>query len=165
MTAENVGIVISITALLAVVGLIFKFGKWYGEVNSDQARFSDFIKEIRKDIKDILSRLPPAPTTGSSPIQLTEIGERISNHISAKEWAATEADNLAPKTKDMNAFEIQTLSFDHAKSFEPDASLLSKMQESAFESGINLEGVKEVLGVELRDCLLQMNDFNRSSIN
>ena len=65
----------------------------------------------------------------------------------------------------MTPFQIQTLSFDHVKSFEPDETLLYKMQESAFESGIDLEGVKNVLGVELRDCLLRMNKLTHSSLD
>ena len=84
MTSAYVGLVISIAALLAVIALIFKFSSWYGEVNSDRKRIINFMEEIRKDIKDILSRLPPSPTTNSSPIQLTELGIQISENIDAK---------------------------------------------------------------------------------
>ena len=165
MTSAYVGIAISITALLAVIALIFKFGKWYGEVNSDRERFSKFIEEIRKDIKDILGRLPPSSTTSASPIQLTELGVRISENIGAKTWAETIAQELIGQTQDMTPFQIQTIAFDHVKSFEPDEALLLKMQESAYESGIDLKGVKNVLGVELRDCLLRMNQMRRSSLD
>ena len=165
MTSAYVGIVISITALLAVIGFIFKFGSWYGEVNSDRKRFSKFIEEIRKDIKDILGRLPPSPTTSASPIQLTELGERISKNIGAKTWAEKIAQKLFEQSQDMTPFQIQTLSFDYVKSFEPDKALLDKMQESAFESGIELEGVQNVLGVELRDYLLRMNNLARSTLD
>ena len=162
MTSAYVGLAISITALLAVIALIFKFGSWYGEVNSDRNKFSNFIEEIRKDIKEILSRLPPSPTTSSSPIQLTELGKQISENIDAKSWAEKFAQELFEKTQNMTPFQIQTLSFDHVKSFEPDETLLYKMQESAYESGIDFEGVKNVLGVELRDRLLRLNNFTHS---
>ena len=71
--------------LLAVGGIIFKFGKWTGEVNSDRDRFNKFIKEVRDDIKTILSRIPPSVVVGSSPLRLTELGEKISKEIHAKE--------------------------------------------------------------------------------
>ena len=33
------------------------------------------------------------------------------------------------------------------------------MQEAAFESGIDFRGVQDILGVELRDCLLRLGDL------
>ena len=72
------------------------------------------------------------PTTiGANPIQLTELGERISENIGAKEWVAKE---LIDQTKGMTPFQVQTLSFEHAKSFEPDGELLAEIQQSAYEA-------------------------------
>ena len=157
MTSELAISVALLTAILALIAAAFKFGSWYGEVNSDRILFKEFMAEVRKDINNILIRLPPLPTTGESPIRLTELGEQISKDIDAKDWAAEMARELIGQTEGMNPFEIQTISFDHAKKFEPDDALLTKMQLSAFESGIDLDGVRSVLGVELRDCLLQLN--------
>ena len=117
------------------------------------------IGELHKRIDHIFTRLPPLPTAGESPIRLTELGERISNHTGAKDWAAEKAQELIGQTEGKNPFEIQTISFDYAKQFEPDDVILTKMQESAFEAGIDLEGVRNVLGVELRDRLLQLNNL------
>ncbi len=164
MTSELAILVALLTAILALIAAAFKFGSWYGEVNSDRILFKEFMAEVRKDIDEIrnqinniLIRLPTLPTTGESPIRLTELGERISKDIDAKDWATEMARELIGQTEGMNPFEIQTISFDHAKKFEPDDALLTKMQLSAFESGIDLDGVRSVLGVELRDCLLQLN--------
>ena len=81
----------SVIVLLALIATVFKFGNWYGEVNSDWKGFDQFmegvhqeLEEIRKDIKDIFHRLPPVPTTNASPIRLSELGERISEEIGAK---------------------------------------------------------------------------------
>ena len=164
MTSELAILVALLTAIFALIAAAFKFGSWYGEVNSDRILFKEFMAEVRKDIDEIrnqinniLIRLPTLPTTGESPIRLTELGERISKDIDAKDWATEMARELIGQTEGMNPFEIQTISFDHAKKFEPDDALLTKMQLSAFESGIDLDGVRSVLGVELRDCLLQLN--------
>ena len=75
------------------------------------------------------------------------------------------AQELVGETNDMDAFEIQDFSFKHAKEFDPDEALLGKMRETAFESGIDLSGVRNVLGVVLRDELLQMNNLQHSSLD
>ena len=160
-------ILISVTALLTFAALVFKFGSWYGEVNSDRKVFKEFMQKVDKHIEkvdkridEILRRLPSDPTASTSPIHLTELGEQISENIDAKAWAAEVAQELIDQTKDMNPFQVQTLSFDYAESFEPDDKLLAKMQQSAYEAGINLDGVERVLGVELRDHLLQLNNLS-----
>lgn len=142
-----------------------KFIRWTAVVDADRKEFREFMTEIREDVKKILLRTQPTPIATSSPIRLTDLGETISNHINAKSWAKTEADNLLEKTRGMDSLEIQTLSFDHAENHEPNDLLLSKMQESAFESGIDLLGVRKVLGVELRDRLLQLNNLTHSSLD
>ena len=181
-------ILISVTALLTFTALVFKFGSWYGEVNSDRKVFKEFMHKVDKRmqkvdkrmqrvdermekvdermekfdkrIDDILNRLSPPPTITESPIRLSELGEQISKNVGAKAWAAEVAQELVDQTKGMNPFEVQTLSFEHAKSFEPGDELLAKMQQSAYESGLDLEGVERVLGVELRDHLLQLNNLS-----
>ena len=68
---------------IAVVSAIAKFSRWSGQVDSDRASFKKFMdevldefKEVRKDIKKILQRVPPEPlTASSSPIQLTDRGK------------------------------------------------------------------------------------------
>ncbi len=78
MNLEYWALGISVTVTLALITFAYKYGKWQGEVDSDRKRISKFIEEIRKDVKDLLGRLPPSPTTSASPIQLTDLGERIS---------------------------------------------------------------------------------------
>lgn len=158
-------LVLSGTVLLAFIAAVFKFGSWYGQVNSDRKRFDQFMEEVRKDIKNIFDRLPPLPTKEASPIRLSEHGERISKDIDAKAWAEKVTHKLIGQTKGMTPFQVQEFSFDHANAFEPDNALLVKMQQSSFETGIDLEGVRRVLGVELRDRLLQLNGLTESSLD
>ncbi len=49
-----------IVAVIAVLALIFKIGKWVESVDSDRKDLGEFIKEVRGDIKEILNRLPPS---------------------------------------------------------------------------------------------------------
>ena len=158
-------------------GTFFKFGSWNREVNGDRKKFNVFMdemrkdreevrkdfqelikdfQEFRKDFQDVLRRFPSSSTISSSPIILTDIGERISKEIGAKAWAEETAQELIEQIQGKTRYKVQMLSFEYAYSFEPDEELLHKMQEAAFESGIDFRGVQDILGVELRDCLLRL---------
>ena len=143
--------------LLAVGGIIFKFGKWTGEVNSDRDRFNKFIKEVRDDIKTILSRIPPSVVVGSSPLRLTELGEKISKEIHAKEWAKEIANDLIESVKDKQPYEIQETCIQYIDDdFDPDDDLNIKLNASAYENGVPKEQLMKVLAIELRDRLLEL---------
>ena len=155
--------------VIAVIVGIYKFGIWHGEINSDREMFKNFmdeirndLNEIRNDLKNIFSRLPPSPTSSASPIYLTDLGERISKNVDAKSWPEKQAEEVVDETKNMDSFEIQEFSFSIAQSLEPDETLRQKMRDSAFQEGIPLKGVKDVLGVELRDVLLRLHKKNTS---
>lgn len=166
MIPAYLALIIIVIVLLVLIAAVFKFASWYGEVNIDRKRFdqsmegvNQVLEDIRRDIRNIFDRLPLVPTTNESPIRLSEHGERISKDIDAKAWAEEETQKLIGQSRGMTPYQVQELSFDHAKAFEPDDALLVKMQQSSFETGIDLEGVRRVLGVELRDRLLQLNDL------
>lgn len=74
-----------VTSVVAAAVLLVGVGKWVGGVNADRKHlkqdtardrkaFAEATKEIRRDIREILWRLPPAPVPGSSPLQLTNRG-------------------------------------------------------------------------------------------
>ena len=149
---------------LAVGGLIFKSGQWIQRVNSDRKSFQAFmdevrrdIKEIRDDIKKIFGRFPATSVTGSSPLRLTDIGEAISRKLEAKSWARGTAPELVPALKHKRPCEIQDASYKYVKeTFAPDDEQLVELQACADEIGIKLDGVLDVLAVELRDRLLAL---------
>lgn len=156
---------LSVTLVLAGFTFAYKFGKWQGEVDNDRNNFKEYMKEVRSDIKEILSRLPAKPISSSSPIRLTELGERISKKIDAKSWAKNTAQEMIEETEGMDSLKIQEESFNKAKNFEPNETLLQNMRDSAFQEGIDLEGVKDVLGVELRDQLLAIHGKTKESLD
>ena len=156
---------ISVTLVLAAIGFAYKYGKWQGEVNTDRTNFKDFILEVRTDIKKILQRLPPPTTASSSPIRLTELGAQISEKLDAKAWAKAEAEKLFEQTEGADALGVQETAFGHAQNFTPPEGLLGKMRDSAFERGVDLDGVRDVLGVELRDVLLERRGIHLSSLD
>ena len=165
-------IILGIGGVLAVLITFFKAGKWVGHVNSDRAKFKEFmneirddIKAIREDIKNIFTHLPPNMTSSTSPIKLTELGEKVSKSTNAKEWAIKVAKELFEETEGKDAFEIQEISFDHAQDFDPEETLLKNMRSIAYDSGVKLDKIREVFGVELRDQLLKLHGVESSQLD
>lgn len=152
--------------VLAVIGLVFAIGKWVGGVNehkrgieqgfADQRKaLSDFMSEIRNDIKNILSRLPPATVAGGSPLRLTELGQAVSDALDVSAWAERTAPTLSARTQGKQPHEIQDLCFAYiVEEFQPDEDMDTKINASAYENGIEREQVLRVLAIELRDKLL-----------
>ena len=80
------------------------------EQENDGRFFEKVEKEfqvIRGDIKGILAKLPPEPITRGSPLHLTEMGERISHDLSAKEWATEHAHELRDKVEGKPPYETR----------------------------------------------------------
>ncbi len=169
--ADNIQWVI-LSAIIATLSIsiaigirIFRLGRWVGEVDKDRDSCNSFIDEIRSDIKRIFERLPSTAVASDSPIRLTDLGKKISKHLNANDWAKSEADKCFDKSKGMDSFEIQKFPFDYAQEYKPNDELLRKMRAAAFETGIDLDGVQKVLGVELRDCLLAKHSRVRDSLD
>lgn len=146
---------ISISLAITLVTLAWRLGLWQGEVNTDRSNFNAFMTEVRGDIKKILGLLPQSPVASSSPLQLTDLGKEISEEISAKKWAENESTTLLDDAKGKDQFGIQSMAFGYAKEFEPSEELLARMRTCAFQHGLELEGVRRVLGVVLRDCIFK----------
>ncbi len=132
------------------------------ETNAIRSEIKNEVKEIRADIKSIFSRLPPPETTESdSPRRLSELGERVAEEIQINEWISGYAEALKEQIsgKDKNAYEIQEMCFAYAQENLLD-DLTEKipreaMQMSAYNNGIALKQVLDVVGVVLRDEVLK----------
>ena len=130
------------------------------EVRKDMVEVRKDTDEVRKDIKQIFACLPDFAVSSDSPLRLTDLGEKISKDTDAKQWAETEAASLSGDIAGKRPFEIQKIAFDRAGAFIPSDELLIKMQDSAFKHGHeDLEIVRQVLGVELRDRLLDQSGY------
>lgn len=153
----NPVVILGGVALLASLGTaILKFGEWKGKIDSDRKMFSDFMEEIRKDIKEILTRLPPVEAAGTSPITLTEFGRSIAEEVGAREVAERLAPDVREQVRGMEPYQVQEhclefMTSKHAPAPELD-SLINKV---AYERGVKREQVLRVIAIELRDQLLE----------
>lgn len=141
-------------AILGWIGFTFKFGVWKGEVDTDRKNFKEFMARIEKRIDEIFVRLSSPGTVGSaSPIQLTDIGEKVAAEINAQAWARDIYDSLADHVSDITEeFEIYEYAGDFVRTeFEPPDEFKRKMKAVAYAHGITVGQIDEVLVVVLRD--------------
>lgn len=146
-----------VVAALALAGAIFGAGKWVGAVNSDRASFKEFMAEVRDDIKEILQRLPARTVTGGSPLRLTDLGRKISEHLGAAAIARDLADEFRDRVAGKPEHEIQETCFDFIENrYVPAKDVDALIRASAYENGIEREQVLRVIAIEMRDRLLQL---------
>ena len=145
---------ISVTVGIAFIAFVFWAGNWHGSVNSDRTTFKKFMEEIRKDIKEIFRRLPDPMVAGGSPLQLTEKGQMLSRQIDAASVASAIADTLRDEVQDMHPYEIQKKCFDWVTIEKLPNEYQERAKSAAFEQGIKMSQVLEVIAIEVRDILL-----------
>ena len=79
----------------------------------------------------------------------------MSNALDAKQWAGRIAPTVADRVAGKPAFEVQAFCFDFAREqFEPSPEQKAQLQAVAYDNGIDLDAVLDVLAIELRDVLL-----------
>lgn len=132
-----------------------------GDVDEDRKDFHNLfgkierdLKEIRDDIKSLIRGRQPAAVEGASPLKLTDLGERLADCLDAKAWAEREAGGLLPAAKGRQAFEIDAFCKEHV-AVNLDETMQQKVQQCAYEVGMEIDLVFPVLRVVLRDELLQ----------
>lgn len=160
------------TAILAVVSSLVGIGVWVGRISerlanlkenadNDRSVLKEFMQEIRDDIKKILRGLPPQTATGTSPMRLTDLGERIAESISALAWAAAEADSIINDETllDLEPFQIEAFCERHVTDgASEEGTIRDKVLEAAYEFGIDKSLVLPVLRIPLRDALLKRRE-------
>lgn len=141
--------------LITAAGLIFKSGKWKGEVDSDRKAFKEFMDKIEQKIEEVLERLPSRRVvTPASPLQLTDFGKEIAEEIEAEKWAEGIVTRLTKEVKGKGPYDIQQYCFEYVGTFEFDEIKDEDLRGCAYMRGIELDDVKRVLPVVLRDRLL-----------
>ena len=146
----------TITASLAIIGAVVAISRWTGRVDTRLENLETAAKTVAKDIKKIL-RLWQPEVVGASPLQLTELGDRMAAFMKAQDWAAGIAPNLLPQVVDKQPFEIDQVARDHVAS-KLDASMERLVAACAYEFGRKPTGVRNVLHVVLRDELLRLRN-------
>ena len=143
---------------IAAVGGLCYLNRWMGKKDEFAKNVGETLETIQKDIKSIFRILYENKTIqSSSPLRLTELGQSISDTLEAAAWAKRTAKEIAPKITDRQPYVIQNYCFEFVR--ESDAlsdELTQKIQEAAYNNGIEVARVTDVLAIELRDALLKI---------
>ncbi len=146
-----------IVAGIAVISALITIGIWVGWVNSDRDNFKDFMKRVDRKLDSIFRALPSKAVDSGSPTQLTKLGREVSGEIQAGEWSKKQAVLLAKELQGKQPYEIQDYSFDYVfNRHEAAEEELALWKESAYQHGLDVSQVKNVLMVELRDALIEI---------
>ena len=153
---EWLSLPVIIVAGLALVAAIAKAGMWISEVNTDRTHVKFLLEEIRQDSKNIRARLPPLPVVKrSSPLSLTDFGEKIEARLSAGKWASRLAPSLEDENSASEPFEIDDYCWNYVREqLSPDWE--TKVRACAYEFGVEDRDVRLVLRVALRDARLRV---------
>ena len=161
--AKYMAIIMAIIAVLgAVVGAgmgILSIGEWKGKRESFEETVGSFMTEIRNDIKVISQRLPRSSVYSGSPLRLTELGQSISKTLEASSWAKKTAKSIIHQVEGKDSYEIQEFCMDFVKQrkYDPSDDFLKALRNCAYNEGIFVDNVEDVLAVELRDALLKIS--------
>ena len=148
---------ISLLGLIAALGGIAKIFMWVGRIDAMRDSVTDFMKEIRSDIKKILGNMEPRTVVAGSPLQLSDLGEQIADTLSVRPWAHVMSsgillDETYDNVREMSEYELQEFCMNYCTSvFSFPEETLDRMANVAFNHGIKVKEVKKVYAVLLRD--------------
>lgn len=119
-------------------------------------------QEIKSKLDLIVSFSSPIRLQ-QSPVQLSDIGKKVAEDIYIDEWIGEYAAEFSGDLEDKNAYEIQEFCFQYAqtdfrlsvKDAPPREGLQEALEMAAYKHGLQLSHVLEVIGLVLRDKILE----------
>lgn len=151
--------------LLAFLG-VFGYGIWWFRgLHDDRKNFKEFMEKVEKKIDEIHRRLGRPVSEANSPLRLTEFGEQIARDIKIELWKDLFKDILLEQIEIHEPYEVQKFCFEYAQSaFLDHLEIVAGeegwddhhfIKDTAFDLGIKLEQVLEVVGIIFRDMILK----------
>lgn len=149
-----------IVGVLGALGILWGVLMWCARVNADRSQFREFmtdmkqdVRDLRTDIKSILSSLSSVPVESASPLRLTDRGREFAEFLDAGAWAEPCAASVVDHVQGKEPYEIDQFVVKYL-----DDRLTLEMQKQvekcAYEFGVECDSVLSVLRVVLRDALL-----------
>ena len=139
---------------LAVATATGRLLMWIGGVNEHKSEVSEFMREIRADIKRIFQRLPSKTPDRGSPVRLTALGAEVAKQIGARRWAVNQAGALRERVQGRAPYRIQDFAFEYVRyEYRPAGQFEAQLEAVAYQDGVTNEEVHDVLAIALRDEL------------
>ena len=145
--------------IVVLVGVFLASGIWVGAVNSDRTSFKEFMKEVRDKLDKILEWQLSKTVTSDSPLKLTKLGQTISESLDVPSLVENLFPELSERAKGKNPYDVQELCFKFIRGeYKPDDALNERMKDCAYEHGIVIDEVHDVLAILLRDAILERHE-------
>lgn len=157
--------------LLVLAGmfyLVWKMSTWKGGI---EHRLDNVEKTVEKYTEKtdeiyniIVGRFGHGVGQTESPERLTEYGAELAGKIDARKIVDKYADAVYRETENMNAYQVQQHCFVFCRDplmndlEKVDRAYFDKISNLAFEEGLHLAEISYVLGLEMRDRVLQMRE-------
>ena len=131
---------------------------WKWSVDRKLDSHAERIGKVEKDING-MQRMIYGAFASKGPRTLSKLGKRIARDVDAGKLAASLASQLNERTRSMSAYLLQEFCFEYADNeFKPTVEIERKMQDCAYENGVILATVRDVIAVALRDTLLSRRE-------
>lgn len=135
-------------------------------------RILDKTDSIGNDVSDIKPKVKilweREFASSASPLVLNERGNKILNESGIKALVDANAELLMANLRDkkpQNAYQVQECATKIIRIFTDTPEILSKLQDGAFKTGVNVDTVLFTGGLYLRDLALPKYDFKLADID
>lgn len=132
--------------------------RWVGKVDATLDHIKSDISKIQEAVQKIFLKLEKVDDSGS-PRVLTDLGKKVSREIDAVQWAERlcRSGQLRKEVEGKTDYQLQEFCFDFVhKRLNPDDNERTKLESCAYENGLEVSSVRRVLGIELRDKLMEI---------
>lgn len=151
-----------VVVILAALSAAVAMGKWMGSVGEftkDAKGTFDTIKDKLEEVSTNLTILVDRSRTQTldrgSRLRLTELGQRVAKEVDAESMMAQIAVDIAGRAFDKEPYDVQNLCFEYVRNeYKPSKADDDLLKECAFENGIDIQQVLDVLALVLRDMIL-----------
>ncbi len=174
---------VSVAVTASAVALIWKTGSWVTSVKNTLEQHTIELEKLRTQIEKLETKvekiyelltmkaiLPPTTQT-ASPVELNEKGHKIADKIAAQSLAERYAKRIQADSVGKNSYQIQELCFRYARDYilsdleAHEADRFNLVMECAYEEGVDTWSVMRIIGVLMRDILLQHAGHSHQSVD
>ena len=160
---------ISIAVIFMVIACgIFWIARWSSKVDMRIESLEDQVRILANAVNDIRKQITTHfdnnAAESKSPLALTKYGQELSEEIKADALVERYAEKIRNNVGDMNTYEIQEYCFKYADDKllldikENDVNAYNSLTDFAYNKGLDTKKIMRVLGVMLRDKLLEINN-------
>lgn len=156
-----------VTLLVGIGAVIWKGGRWTGQVDSTLTSLKTAVEDLRTSadgvrsaLDDLLTSRSPAVEKGS-PLGLSEYGKRLAEFLDAQDWAKSTTPEVVDRVRGMKPHEIEKFCEAYVET-DLEAAVLALVDEATYEFGLSKKEILPVFWILLRDELLRLQREGQS---